>query len=255
MAARQGKAFPFKPTTKKFWKLSYFGSIKNFMSSLAQQIKAAGLADHILSERQLGRLLGGGDARRYGLVNRALKDGSLLRVKRGTYLLGSRYRSEMVHPFAIAQSLLPGSYVSFESALAYHGWIPEGVFVTASVSPGRKTLHYETPDFGPFDFHPLAIADYRFLTGVDRTPIGNLTAFVAQPLRALMDLVALRKQPWTGIDWVIEGMRIEEDRLAALRRKDFAKLQPVYKHKAVNAFLAALESTVLPARKQSPAHD
>ena len=28
-----------------------------------------------------------------------------------------------------------------------------------------------------------------------------------------------------------------------------------YLHKAVNAFLAALESTVLPARKQSPAHD
>lgn len=225
------------------------------MSSLVQQIKAAGLADHILSERQLGRLLGGGDARRYGLVNRALKDGSLLRVKRGTYLLGSRYRSEKVHPFAIAQSLLPGSYVSFESALAYHGWIPESVFVTASASPGRKTLHYETPDFGQFDFHPLAIADYRFLTGVDRIPIGKLTTFIAQPLRALMDLIALRKQPWTGIDWVIEGMRIEEDRLAALRRKDFAKLQLVYKHKAVNAFLAALENALLPARKQSSAHD
>src|SRR3546814_8682147 len=80
--------------------------MRKFMSSLAQQITAAGLADHILSERQLGRLLGGGDARRYGLVNRALKDGSLLRVKRGTYLLGRDYRSQTVHPFAIAQSLV-----------------------------------------------------------------------------------------------------------------------------------------------------
>src|SRR3546814_1040998 len=71
----------FPPFVRKFWKLSYIGSIGNFMSSLAQQITAAGLADHILSERQLGNLLGGGDARRYGLVNRALKDGSLLRVK------------------------------------------------------------------------------------------------------------------------------------------------------------------------------
>src|SRR3546814_11016461 len=80
-------------SSDNFWKLSQFGSMRKFMSSLAQQITAAGLADHILSERQLGRLLGGGDARRYGLVNRALKDGSLLRVKRGTYLLGRDFRS------------------------------------------------------------------------------------------------------------------------------------------------------------------
>ncbi|RIV84860.1 hypothetical protein D2V17_11350 [Aurantiacibacter xanthus] len=225
------------------------------MSSLAQQVTAAGLADHILSERQLGNLLGGGDARRYGLVNRALKDGSLLRVKRGTYLLGKRYRSEAIHPFPVAQALVPGSYVSFESALAHHGWIPEAVFVTASVSPGRKTLRFETPDFGPFSFHPLAIADYHFLTGVDRVQVGKLTAFVAQPLRALLDLVALRKEQWTGIEWLTDGMRVDEDMLLGLRRKDFAKLKPVYKHKAVSTFLASLESAVLTARNGPSAYD
>ena len=220
------------------------------MSSLAQQITAAGLADHILSERQLGRLLGGGDARRYGLVNRALKDGSLLRVKRGTYLLGRDYRSQTVHPFAIAQSLVPGSYISLESALTWHGWILEAVFTTASVTPGRKTLHFDTPDFGAFSFHPLAIADYRFLIGVDRVQMGKLTAFVAQPLRALMDLVALRKEQWSGVEWLTHGMRIDPDRLVSLRRKDFAKLRSTYKHKAENAFLAALEYAVM-ARKAS----
>lgn len=225
------------------------------MSSLTEQVTAAGLADHILSERQLARLLGGGEARRYGLVNRALKDGSLLRVKRGTYLLGRRYRSETVHPFVIAQSLMPGSYISFESALAWHGWIPEAVFVTASVSPGRKTLHYETPDFGAFSFHPLAIADYQFLAAVDRVQMGKLTAFVAQPLRALMDLVTLRKQSWSGIDWLVQGMRIDEERLASLGRKDFGKLKSVYKHKAVNAFLTALESAATTAGKAGSPHD
>src|SRR3546814_4611110 len=60
------------------------------------------------------------------------------------------------------------------------GWIPEAVFTTASVTPGRKTLHFDTPDFGAFSFHPLAIADYRFLIGVDRVQMGKLTAFVAQ---------------------------------------------------------------------------
>lgn len=224
------------------------------MSSLAQQISAAGLADHVLSERQLARVLGGGDARRYGLVNRALKDGSLLRVKRGTYVLGQRYRSETVHPLVLAQSLVPGSYVSFESALAWHGWIPEGVFTTASVTPGRKTLHYETTSFGAFDFHPLAIADYRFLTVVNRVELGKRSAFIAQPLRALMDLVALRKESWSGLDWLIHGLRIDEGELAGLGRRDFAKLKPVYKHKAVNGFLTALEDAVTMARKAS-SHD
>jgi len=218
------------------------------MSSLAQQISAAGLADRILSDRQLDELLGGSNARRYGLVNRALKDGSLIRVKRGIYVLGRHYRSHPVHPFVVAQNLVPGSYISFESALAHHGWLPEAVFVTASVSPGRKTVNLETRDFGTFSYHPLAINDYCFLTNTDRVKYNKLTSFVAQPLRALMDLVALRKVRWSGLDWLIKGMRIEEDTLIALRRKDFTDLKQVYKHKAVNTFLNALESSVMTAK-------
>jgi hypothetical protein len=39
-------------------------------------------------------------------------------------MLGQSVRKNDVHPFAVAQALLPGSYVSFETALAFHGWIP-----------------------------------------------------------------------------------------------------------------------------------
>ncbi len=219
------------------------------MSSLAQQISAAGLGDRIFSERQLGETLGGGNARRYGLVNRALKDGSLIRIKRGTYTLATSYRSVAVHPFAVAQALLPGSYISFESALAYHGWIPEAVFVTTSVTPGRKTLEFPATEFGPFKYHPLAIADYRFLNGVERVTFDTLTAFVAQPLRALIDLVALRKLRWSGLDWLTSGMRIDDEVLLALSRKDFAAVRPAHKHKAVNSFLAELEDAVVTAKR------
>jgi predicted transcriptional regulator of viral defense system len=133
---------------RKFLKLSQLGSIENLMSSLAQQVSASALRDRVFNERQLSELLGGGDARRYGLVNRALKDGSLIRLKRGVYTLAKAHRSAPMHPFAVAQALLPGSYISFESALAYHGWIPEAVLVTASVTPGRKTLEIPATEFG-----------------------------------------------------------------------------------------------------------
>ncbi|GBH28827.1 type IV toxin-antitoxin system AbiEi family antitoxin domain-containing protein [Sphingobium xenophagum] len=215
------------------------------MNALAEQIPRSNLAERIFNEGQLRELLGGSDARRYALVNRALKDGSLIRLKRATYMLGQRGRSEAIHPFAVAQALLPGSYISFETALAHHGWIPEAVFATASVSPNRKTIIYDTPSLGQFSFHPLALKEYQFLTSVDREKFGKLAAFVAQPLRALMDLVALRKERWSGLDWLTTGMRIDEDRLLSLKRKDFSALRPVYKHKAANHFLHSLEDAIL----------
>lgn len=225
------------------------------MSALAQKLSTKEIANRVFSDRQLGELLGGTDARRYGVVNRALRDGSLIRLKRGAYVLGQQYRSTPFHPFAIAQGLVAGSYVSFESALAFHGWIPEAVFITASVSPGRKTMRVETPAFGTFGFHPLAIQNYQFLTAVSRVSFDKTSAFVAQPLRALMDLVALRKERWSGLAWLVQGMRIDEDSLLALKPKDFAALKAVYKHKEVGKFLAALETAVTKETREWLAND
>ena len=38
------------------------------------------------------------------------------------------------------QALMPESYASFETALPHYGCVPEAVYTTSSVSPGRKTL-------------------------------------------------------------------------------------------------------------------
>lgn len=222
------------------------------MSALSSVLSDGKLAGRIFDERQLGEAIGGGAARRYALVNRALKDGSLVRLKRGTYVLGKSSRSEAIHPFAVAQALLPGSYVSFETALAHHGWIPEAVYTTASVTPGRKTLEFDTPLMGRFTFHPIAIHEYQFLAGVERRKFGVLISFVASPLRALLDLIALRKQHWAGLEWLTSSLRIDEDRLFSLKRKEFATLKPVYKHNAVNDFLRSLELAVRAQRSPSP---
>jgi hypothetical protein len=218
------------------------------MSKLTQALTDAGYANRLITDRQLARAVGGGDARRYGLVNRALKDGSLTRIRRGLYTLGEPYQKNTLHPFVVAQALMPESYVSFETALSHHGWIPEAVYTTACVSPGRKTLSRETDRFGHFSFHPLAIEPYRFLVSVDRIRIGNGIALLAQPLRALMDLVAYRKVAWSGMGWIEHGLRIEMSKLEALRRADFAALRPVYKHKRVSDFLDELEKAVIDTR-------
>ena len=53
------------------------------MSSLSDAVAASGFASRVIHDSQLADLLGGSDARRYGLVNRALADRSLIRLRPG----------------------------------------------------------------------------------------------------------------------------------------------------------------------------
>jgi hypothetical protein len=210
------------------------------MQTLTQQVIEHGLANRLLSDAQLARLFGGSPQRRHNLVNRAMKAGELVRLRRGSYVLDSRFRSYPAHPFTLAQAFMPGSYVSFETALAFHGWIPEAVRTTASVTPGRKSMAYEHPRFGSFSFHPLAILPGYFLELVERLQITGQTMLVAEPLRALMDLVCLRKVEWQGIGWLVEGLRVDYEHLRTVNGAEIKALDAVYRHKRVKSFLHAL---------------
>jgi hypothetical protein len=210
------------------------------MKSLTEMILESGRSNRMLNDMQLRRLSGGSDARRYGLVNRALKAGELHRIKRGLYVLDNKYRDHPLHPFALAQVMEAGSYVSLETALAHHGWIPEAVYTTASILPGRKSKRYEHERFGSFSFHPLAIEKGYFLELVLRQQVDKQTMLIAGPLRALMDLVCLRKMEWQGLDWLLDGMRIDYENLRAVNRAEMVTLGLVYKQKRVKMFLHEL---------------
>ncbi len=210
------------------------------MQTLTNMLVRQGLANRFLSVSQVRRLAGQGSQRRYGLVNRAIKAGELLRLQRGLYVLADRYREAPCHPFAVAQALVPGSYVSLETALTFHGWIPEHTVTTSCLVPGRKSRTYEHERMGRYTFHPLAYRQGFFLELVGRYRIGGQTMLVADPLRALLDLVCLRKAPWQGIAWLTEGLRIEPDVLRGVPADDFRVLAQVYKHKRVRFFLTAL---------------
>lgn len=214
------------------------------MNRLTRQIIDAGFSDRVLTERQLARILGGSDDSRYALVKRGLQSGELVKVRRGRYVLADRFRSQPVHPFHLAQAFVAGSYVSMESALAFHGWIPEAVYSVANVTPGRKSSEVTHPQFGRFTFHPLAVHRLGFLTGIERHVINDQPMLVACPLRALMDLVAFRKQDWKGLDWLTEGLRIDSEHLHTIGSDEFEGLRQVYKHKAVRAFLDQLELAI-----------
>jgi predicted transcriptional regulator of viral defense system len=65
--------------------------------------------------------------------------GKVVQLRRNVYTLGSTWRRVEPHPYLVANELHRPSYVSLQSALAWHGLIPEAVPVTASATTVRPT--------------------------------------------------------------------------------------------------------------------
>ena len=214
------------------------------MTPLTEQIFKAGLADRPLSASQVDRLLGGSDARRYGQVNRALKAGELIKPRRGLYVLSPVYRKQPLHQFVLAQQMLPGSYVSAESALGFHGWIPESVHTVLSMTHRGKSVTYDHAQLGRFEFRRMTTHTGYFLQSVARHELQQQAALIAEPLRALLDLVYLRKFEWQGLGFLTSGMRIDEQQLRTVTESDIARLKDVYKGKREQAFLTGLQRSL-----------
>jgi len=214
------------------------------MQTLTQQLTEAGLNDRIFTGNQLSRLVTGTNQRRHHLVNRAAKAGELVRLRRALYVLADEFRENPCHPYAVAQRLVSGSYVSLETALAFHGWIPEAVYTSASITPGRKVKEFRHERLGLFTFHPLAIQSGYFLELVQRIQAGGQIFLIAQPLRALLDLVCLKKIEWQGLEWIEQSLRINVDGLNKVTGAELHILKDVYKHKRVQRFIGELEKAL-----------
>ena len=139
-------------------------------------------------------LLRVGDIDAVGLasqLSRWVSAGKLLSLRRGVYALAAPYRRRDPHAFEIANLLVRPSYVSLESALSFHGLIPEAVFSATSVTTARPAT-YDTP-LGRFDYRHVSP---EFLWGYSEERIGEgyRPVFVARPEKALLDLVYLRPE-------------------------------------------------------------
>lgn len=205
------------------------------MQTLTQAVIRAGLSGRVLHDSQLAVLLEGSAQRRYNLVNRALVAGELVRLKRGCYVIHPAIAGSKAHGFVVAQHLQPGSFVSFETALAWHGWIPEAVRLVASVMPGRRKADYSVPLWGDFRFVPLAQHLGYGLVGVHRHELTGGIALVADPLRALLDLICWRKISPESLREFVYGLRLEPEWKSAVQADALMRLRQVYQHRRMGA--------------------
>jgi predicted transcriptional regulator of viral defense system len=166
-------------------------------------------------------------------LSRWVASGHVVQLRRGLYALAPPYRKTEPHPFVVANRLVRGSYVSFQSALAHHGLIPEHVPVVTSVTTGRPQRRENA--FGAFEYHhcpPDRLTGYRL------EPLGGgQEALVATPAKALADLVNL--VPGADSGEYLKELRLD---LEKLDPADLLRATTMARPKVLRAFrrLAAM---------------
>lgn len=214
------------------------------MNTLTHTLTTAGLNNRVFTDSDLHALLDNTPAARYGAVNKALKKEELIKIRRGLYLLTDKYQPKKLSKLFLASRIVPHSYVSLESALSYHGWIPEQVKTVTNILAQGRSKTFATP-FGEFAYYQLPTNQFEFLTGVSRIEeIQNQPFLMASPLRALADYVYIRKVDWQGIEYLTNGLRIELEQLMQISSRDFAKIKNVYRSKRVLNFLNNLKKAL-----------
>ena len=143
---------------------------------------------------------GGSPDRQFNLIKRALASGEVLHLRRGLYHLAPRFLRENPDPLVLAQRIYGPSYLSLETALQFHGWIPEAVYSITSVSMDRSR-EFETPIVNfSFAAVPQKVL-YAQVARVERHEGGDAARsfLMATPLKALADYVYVHKQDWRGM--------------------------------------------------------
>jgi len=152
-------------------------------------------------------------------VTALLLRGDVIRVKKGLYVFGEELRRRPYSLELLANLIYGPSFVSLDSALSYHGLIPERVEATTSVTSKRPKA-FDTP-VGSFIYRQAPKGYFHL--GMDRVEEGDVAFLIAVPERALADKIRddrghpLRTQA-EAARYLFEDLRIDRD--------DFAQMAP-----------------------------
>ena len=194
---------------------------------------------------ELSQWVGGTTNRQFALLKRALKSGEAIRIHRGLYCLAPKYLRRKPDPLVFAQLIHGPSYISLETALSHHGWIPEAVYAITSACMDRGR-EFETP-LGHFSF--TRIPQKVFYTEVTRIEKqdgkgpglhASESFLMASPLKALADYVYAHRVDWVSAGPVIESLRVDENSLADINTESVELLIDNYSSRRVRRFLKGL---------------
>ncbi|OHE84352.1 MAG: hypothetical protein A3G75_04200 [Verrucomicrobia bacterium RIFCSPLOWO2_12_FULL_64_8] len=121
-------------------------------------------------------------------------------LRRGLYSVGALYRKPRLSPLQVANEVYRPSYLSCLWALSFYGLVPDAVPTYQSVTP-RVTRRFANA-LGTFAYSTLK---QGLFWGAATHQVDGVSASIAEPEKALLDLWHLTPGEWT------------RDRLAAMR--------------------------------------
>jgi len=169
-------------------------------------------------------------------IARLLESGELISLRRGLY--ASR---RDLDPHCLAGPMYGPSYISFETALAWHGMIPEGVKEMLSATI-KRSASFEN-DFGRFRYFNVPKAIYP--TGIQRIVDADLPFLIASPTKALADSIAREPgfRSMANVARWMDGMRIDVS--IGLNREELAECAKFYERPSVRWLLRYAEKNQL----------
>jgi hypothetical protein len=151
-------------------------------------------------------------------ISELLRQGMLLTLRRGLYMVSPKMSDTQPSPWIIANHLYGPSYVSLQSALAFYGMIPERSYETSSVA--LKVARSYQNDMGRFSYQRVPLPYYSF--GLKSISLGSTqSALMASPEKAICDLIVLTpyvnlRSKKNTLTYLLDDLRMDEDSLKKL---------------------------------------
>ena len=118
------------------------------------------------------------------------KEGSLIRLKRGLYVVSPKISGKLISIELIANHIYGPSYVSLESALRYYGLIPEKTYSVDSMTIKRSRKF----DNSIARFNYTYCLPSYYSIGVKQVMKESFSFLIASPEKALCDVIIYTPQ-------------------------------------------------------------
>jgi len=177
------------------------------------------------------------------VINTLLKNGDIIRIKKGVYVFGEVWRKKPYSREQLANLIYGPSVISCDYVLSAVGLIPEQVKTITSITTGRSRS-FDTP-VGKFTY--MQLNKERFSIGIEINKTNNGQYFTANPLKALADKIWLDKRfkptsPKSYEQYLYDDLRIDHDVLKNFLDKNFIEqLKEVYSARKINWFVDFLK--------------
>ncbi len=182
-------------------------------------------------------------------ITSLLRQGIIRRVKKGIYVFGERLSRRPYSREVLANMIYGPSYISLDSALQYHGLIPEQVEAVTSVTCGRGR-RFSTP-IGLYIYRRIPMKAYSI--GFDQMELDAGRSFlIAIPEKALADKIqenrgASIRNLADMTTYISTSLRIDINRIAQMDAKLLLEIAKRYRSRKIRT----LSRLVLRLRNRS----